>query len=331
MKKMLTMLLAVFMVAGAAMLPAAALNDEDYDNQDFFTIDESVDLLVPGQNYYFECDWSGDPITDDFFDYYSVSVSYGAPEGSSLTNAQAKKYVKTAQFVKGSGGKYYFLFCANNSYSYVEDVTVRVTVIAKDKRDSDYRSWYEMELDIGYEFNNSVDTVYDSPHEVDPSMPILEFDEDLDACRLEFDDGSYYNLRLSRVRKFNFGYTEQENQAIVSTNPGAELKFLSFYARPSFASDGLLKIYAPGAQYLYQINSDNTLTRVSSTNTNDYFGITTAQLGAYVASDRALKSAGIASQDPVDGSGSSTAPASQSPAPAPTSPVPVNPPTGCAA
>lgn len=325
MKRMLAVLLAACMAVGAAVIPAAALNDEDYDNQDFFTIDESADLLVPGQNYYFECDWLGDPITDEFFEYYSVSVSYGAPEGSSMTNTQAKKYVKTAQFVKGSNGAYYFLFCANNSYSYTEDVTVRVTVMAKDKEDSDYRSWYEMELDIGYEANSNIDTVYDSPYEVDPDMPILEFDEDLDDCRLEFEDGSYYNLRLAKVRKFNFGYTEQENQAVVTANPNAELKFLSFYARPSFANDGLLKIYAPGASYLYLINADNSLTRISSANNNDYFGITTSQLGSYVASNVALKSVGIVS------GGAVTAPEAPAAPAAPSVPVPINPATGACA
>lgn len=325
MKRMLTVLLAVFVAAGAAVMPAA-LNDEDYDNQDFFTIDEPNDLLVPGQNYYMDCDWMGDPITDDFFDFYAVSVSYGAPDGSSMTNAQAKKYVKTAQFVKGSNGNYYFLFCANNSYSYTEDVTVRVTVMAKDKKDTDYRSWYEMELDIGYEYNSNTDMVYSSPYEVDPEVPILEFDEDLSECRLEFEDGSYFNLRLSRVRKFNFGYTEQENQSIVNANPSAELKFLSFYAKPSFASSGLLKIYAPGAKYLYQINTDNTLTRISSSNSSDYFGITTSQLGAYAASDIALKSVGV-----IDGGQSSSSSAASGQSSTTQTPAPVNPPTGAAA
>ena len=74
MKKLMVIMLAVAMVLSLAAT-AFALNEEDYDNQDIFDIKEESKTLYPGVDYFFDCDWQGGDITDDFFEFYDASVS----------------------------------------------------------------------------------------------------------------------------------------------------------------------------------------------------------------------------------------------------------------
>jgi hypothetical protein len=244
MKKLIAALLSAALIFACSPVGAIALNDEDYDNQEDFTIDEDTDVLPPGQDYYFSAEWLDEPMDDEFFENYNVSVSVGAPEDSDLSTTQTKKYVDKAEFVKENDGYYYFHFRANTSYSYLEDVDVRIVVMAKFKTDSDTRSWYEMELEVGNSINSQEEFVDESPYDVDEDSPIVEFDEDLNNCRLDFSDGSYYQARLAKVLKFNLGYTFVENVSITTANPGAKMKFLNFYAKPKFAYESVLKVYA---------------------------------------------------------------------------------------
>ncbi len=308
MRKLLTALLAVAMVLSVASVSVFARNDEaedkdDYDNQDIFSIKEDTSVLWPGTDYYFDCEWQGDPITDDFFEFYSVSVSVSSADKEELSSSTAKKIVEKAEFVKlNNGDKYYFHFRAKANYSYADDADVLIYVLARDnsrdKKRKDSRSWYEMDLSIGYHDKEATEEIGSSQHDVDSDSPIVEFDEDLEACRLDFEDGSYYNLKLARVKKFNLGYNTTANTAITRAYPNATFKFLSFYARPSFAYDSVLKVKAPeAAKYLYEISDDNTLTLVSDVNNNGYFGYTTSRLGSYVASSVLLDAGKIS----VDG------------------------------
>ena len=299
MKKLLAVVLTLVMVLGVVPVGALALNEEDYDNQDIFSIKEDTSVLSPGVDYYFDCEWQGGPITDDFFEFYDVSVSVSRASDDNVSSTTAKRIVEKAEFIKlGSEDKYYFHFRALANYSYADDAEVLITVLAKDKsRDSkklDSRSWYQMELEIGYHDKEAVEEVSTSQYDVDASSPIVEFDEDLTSCRLDFEDGSYYNLRLAKSRKFNLGHTTTPNSAIVKAYPNAKLKFLTFYARPSFAYESVLKIYAPGTKYLYEIGDGNSLKLISDVNINDYFGYTTSRLGAYVASSVPLEAATVA-------------------------------------
>lgn len=297
MRKLLTALLAVAMVASVASVSVFAIDrddmaedKDDYDNQDFFSIKEDTSVLFPGTDYYFDCEWQGAPITDDFFEFYSVSISVNTADKDDLSASTAKKIVEKAEFVKlNNADKYYFHFRAKANYSYADDADVRIMVLARDnsrdKKRRDSRSWYEMDLSIGYHDKETAQEIDSSQYDVDNDSPIVEFDEDLNACRLDFEDGSYYNIKLAKARKFNLGHNTTENTAITKAYPNATFKFLSFYARPSFAYESVLKVKAPEAtKYLYEIGDNNTLTLVSDVNNNGYFGYTTSRLGSYVAS-----------------------------------------------
>ena len=310
-KSILVLALALALTVTAAAAADGYYTDSsgtDVPYRDFFDVDYPYDMLKPGQTYYFPCEWSNGPMNDKFFDEYVVSISVNSPYSSSqsslpeyISTYEAKRRVDAAEFVKNSDGSYYFKFKASNSYSYVNDTSVLVIITARDKRDSDYRGQFIMELEIGYAQNsgnpNRVDT---STYEVDPDSPILQFDEDLDSCRLDFEDGSYYHIRLtSRTSTFGFAYNNDVNPAIQGANPKAKLHFLSFPSGPRPAYEGLLKMYAPGARYLYEIGDNNQLTLVSTeTGVSDHIGLTTKRLASYVASDIALTSATSVSPAP---------------------------------
>lgn len=292
MKKLLALLLAVGMVTGTGALTVSAFDEDDYDNLDFFEVKETNETLCPGQDYYFETDWEGSPIDDDFFEYYKVSVSVSSDDDD-VSSSAVRRRVEKAEFVKNEEtGEYFFHFRASMSFSYLENLDAHIMVLAKDKENTDKRSWYEFDLTIGYSDGEISEVVDDSQYNVDNSNPAIEFDEDLKLCRLDFEDGSYYTLRLSTATKFNFGYTNVANQFIVQANPKASLYFLSFYARPRFANEDVFKFKAPAdKKYLYEIKQDNTLVLLSEDNNNGYFGFTTRNLGSYVASDLPLRSA----------------------------------------
>ena len=310
-KSILLLVLALALTVTAAAAADGYYTDSsgtDVPYKEFFEVDYPNDMLRPGQTYYFPCEWSGGPLTEKFFDEYIVSISVNSPYTSSqsglpeyISTFEARRRVDAAEFVKNSDGSYYFKFRASNSFSYVFDTSVKIIITARDKRDSDYRGQFIMELDIGYAQNSGnpirVDT---STFEVDPDRPILQFDEDLDSCRLDFEDGSYYHIRLtSRTSTFGFAYNNDVNPAIQGANPKANLHFLSFPSNPRPAYDGLLKMYAPGAHYLYEIGDNNKLTLVSTeTGVSDYIGLTTRSLATYVAFDIALTTAAVVSPSP---------------------------------
>lgn len=353
MKKLLTALLAVVMILSVASVSALALNEDDYDNQDIFSIKEDTGVLWPGTDYYFDCEWQGGPITDDFFEFYSVSVSVSRSDDDNISSSTAKKIVEKAEFVKlNNSDKYYFHFRAKANYSYADDAEIHITVLARDnsrdKKREDSRSWYEMDISIGYYDKEATEEVSSSQYDVDPDSPVVEFDDELNSCRLDFEDGSYYNIKLAKIKKFNLGYNLTENTAITRAYPNATFKFISFYGHPSFAYESVLKIKAPETtKYLYEIGDGNSLTLVSDVNNNGYFGYTTSRLGTYVASSVPLDASKIsvngsnfvnvgksvsqtpsgntASSTPIGSGGTATtAPVSQNPAL-------VNPPTGAAA
>jgi hypothetical protein len=297
------MMALVFTVAASAAADGfftdSSGNDVPY--REFFSIDYPYDILKPGQTYYFPCDWGGEELTESFFEYYIVSINVNSPFTAAqktlpeyLSPSAAKRRVEEASFVKNSDGSYFFKFKASNSFSYVNDTSVIVAITARDKRDADYRGQVVMELDIGYAQNaGNPNHVYESPYEVDPDSPNLEFDGELSECRLDFEDGSYYQIRLSsRKSTFGFAYNNEVNQAIAAANKNAKLYFLSFPASPRPAYEGLLRVFAPGSKYLYEIGKNNELTLVAThTGEGDYIGFVTKNLGSYVASDQKLGAA----------------------------------------
>lgn len=311
MRKLMALFLAVSMLFGMAVGAFARVKDnDDYDNQDVFNIKEPSGTLSPGVDYYFDCTWGKTDITDDFFEFYKVGVSVGSVDDreeqreadyDGTKSSTARKIVEVAEFVKlDNSDKYYFHFRAKGSYGYKkdDDAEVRVTVTAYDKSRSkdreDYKSWVELDLDIGYR-NMSKDTdssiwknVYGSSYEVDNDYPMISFDDDLDYCKLTFEDGSYYNAHLKTVRDFNLGISTDINGTAAAAYPNAKLKCLTFYAKPGFYEESVLKVKTPDCEYLYQIIDDKQLVLVGQGNNSGYLSCTTKRLGSYVASDIAL-------------------------------------------
>ncbi|MEG1774305.1 MAG: hypothetical protein RR320_05580, partial [Oscillospiraceae bacterium] len=307
MKKLLAIAMAVAMALSLATVSMAADKWEDtHSYRDFFSIKETKDSLVPGHTYYFETDWNGDPIDDEFFKVYGVTVSVSSNDDS-LSGMAARSRLESCEFVKGTNGKYYFTVRAKSNKGYKTDADLAVRVYAKDRSDADYRGLYEMYLTIDYSRNETPseeDAIYENAHDVSANDGILLFDNALDSCRLNFDDGSYYNLVLGKGRKFGLGYLEEPNGAIVGANPTAKLKFLNFVYAPKFDKVSVMKVHAPGMKFLYQIGDGNKLTLLSDQLNDGYFGFTTAQLGEYVASDRALAAAGTTAAPSAPGGGS---------------------------
>ena len=308
MTKLMALLLAVAMMSSMAVSAFARVEDsDDYENQDVFNIKEPSGTLSPGVDYYFDCTWGKTDLTDDFFEFYKVGVSVGSVDDrdeqreddyDGTKDSTARKIVEVAEFVKlDNSDKYYFHFRAKGSYGYKkdDDAEVRVTVTAYDKsRDrnrEDYKSWVDLELDIGYVNKTTVKDVTGSSYEVDNDYPVVEFDEDLDYCKLTFEDGSYYNAHLKKVREFNLGISTDVNGTAAAAYPNAKLKAINFYAKPSFVEDSVLKVKAPGCEYLYEIVDDNKLELICQGSNNGYLSYSTSRLGNYIASDIALDTA----------------------------------------
>lgn len=311
MQKLMALFLAVAMLFSMAVGAFARVKDnDDYDNQDVFDIKEPTGTLSPGVDYYFDCTWGKDDITDDFFEFYKVGVSVGSVDDrdtqredgyDGTKTSTARKIVEAAEFVKlDNSDKYYFHFRAKGSYNYKkdDDAEVRITVTAYDKSRSkdreDYKSWVELDLDIGYRnMTKNTDSsvwknVSGSSYDVDNDYPMISFDDDLDYCKLTFEDGSYYNAHLKTVRDFNLGISTDINGTAKAAYPNAKLKCLTFYAKPSFYEESVLKVKAPDCEYLYQIVDENSLVLVGQGNNNGYLACTTKRLGSYLASDVAL-------------------------------------------
>ena len=310
MKRLLTMFLAVMLTASLMAMPAWAITRAEdvkdrYIWSDFFDIEETNEIMLPGQTYYFPANWGGNKMDDDFFDVYKTSVSITSVDTGAISTTAARSRVDFAEFVKGSDGYYYFCFRAKASFAYLEDVAIRVYVQAVDRKDDKFRGEYEMYLDIGYSQNQgSVEYISSSTYDVDSTLPLVEFDGDLKNCQLNFEDGSYYLAQFAtRNRKYNLLYTETENAVIRAANPNANLKFLSFPTGPSFSGQSTLRIYAPRQSYLYEIGSNNTLTQLSSKSSGDYLNTQTNRLGSYVASDVPLKASGTTVGGNTAGSG----------------------------
>lgn len=284
--------------------------------EDFFDIREDTITFVPGKTYYFPCTWGDKSITDDFFENYSVAIEVTTAfpeltksvdkkaESAYLSSTEAQKRVKSAEFIK-KDGKYYFKFSTNDSFSYVDDKTIRIVVIAKDKLDSDYRDWEEMDLDIGYSKNGvgsaPVEYVTSTSYQVDSSLPIVEFDGDLTECTLEFEEGSTYEAKLPNKKstKMNLLHTTDKDATITDANPKANINFLTFTAAPQFMEKSRLRFRADGKKYVYEVKADGKLVDLKLTNSDGKFNIITSQLTSYAASDIPLKGASIVAVDPT--------------------------------
>lgn len=268
----LAMILSMSLTAMASELISITLEGEDYETGCF----------VPGKTYYLEAMDGKYQIDDDFFKFFKTKIDI-LDDG--------KKYVTGAKFQKMRDGYYRLTFKVNPSYGYKNNVDIEMHITATDKKDSDNTYTTVLNFTVGY---GGAITCSDDEMTIYSKQPLVEFDEYLKGktTTIYFDDYGSYTFKVGAARMINFAHTTEPNTAVENANPSADLTFLDFYGRPTFGTEGTLRIYAPGAKYLYKVGSDNSLTRVIAPKNNDDFVVKTSGLYSYVASNIALKAIG---------------------------------------
>ncbi|MBR6736620.1 MAG: hypothetical protein IKL92_07160 [Oscillospiraceae bacterium] len=314
MKKTLTAILCVILAAALAVSAFAVVPDlptyKDSDGEDcyydesVFWIDDFDEMLTPGADHYFETNWGSDEITDEFFDYYTVTQSITSTDDKYSTS-EVKKMITAAEFVKGTDGRYYYHIAIAPNKKITEDVDFAIAIFAKDKEYPDERAAAIVEYTIGYDADEGYTD--EDEYELPDGGEILEFDDfkNYTRCKVLFDEGGYISLKLGKQRTFNFCYNDKVSLALKDANPGAEISQMNFFAKPKFAESCLVKLYGDDAKYLYEMNDDGSLTLISDKNNDGLFGFNTQQLGTYVFSDKVLKNSNVSSAGSVTGSTSS--------------------------
>lgn len=133
-------------------------------------------------------------------------------------------------------------------------------------------------------------------------------------------DIAKFQVRIIDQASLYLGFSESTNNTLAKKYPDADLRFINWTARPTFAREGKLSIYMYPDEYIYGINDDNSLYRLGGTydEANDAYVITTKTLGSYVISDTQLTASGSGSTGGGTTSGSSVpviVPSSASPKP----------------
>lgn len=303
MKKTYTAVLSAVLAFAFAVSAFAAVpdlptyKDSDGDEKEYdetvFWIDDTDDMLTPGADHYFETFWEGDDITDDFFEYYTVTQSITSTD-SEYSTSEVKKMLTAAEFVKGTDGKYYYHIAVAANSKITEDVGFAVAIFAKDREYPDERAATVIEFTIGYDSDEGYTD--DDEYELPAGGEILEFDDtsSYTRCKVIFDEGGYISLKLGKQRTFNFCYNDNVSLALKDANPNAEISQINFYAKPKFAQSCLVKLYGgEKAEYMYLMNDEGGLTLISDKNNDGLFGFNTQQLGTYVFSDKPLKNASV--------------------------------------
>lgn len=143
---------------------------------------------------------------------------------------------------------------------------------------------------------------------------IGEFDSEKSGTKV-----AEFQVRIIDQPTLYLGFSESANKTVANKYPDADLRFINWTARPTFAREGKLSIYMDPDEYIYGVNDDNTLYRLGGTynETTDAYVITTKTLGSYVISDTQLSASGSGSSG---GTTSTTSPSSSSAAPSSTAP-----------
>lgn len=315
------------------------VGDYAYSYDNFIDVKQDSKTLIPGNEYYFEMTWQGRPMTDEFFEHYTSAVEIGTAYPSDeytkeerkneeryLSSTSAQNLVDKAELSKVND-RYYLHLAMKNYFPYTNEKTFKVLIFAKDKQDTTYRSRVDIEFDVGYDKNNSAVMVSSSECTVDNNEPIMEFSSDIGSCVINMDDGSTFEVEFSKNKdtKVNLHHSLDENLAVKMANPKANMRFLSFTARPYFTNKGRLMLKASDKmQYAYEIGENGTLKKVGAEPFENRISVITDRLTSYVVSDVALNQPGSAAA-PNDPAISENSAAS---APTAAGKVPYNPGTG---
>ena len=116
------------------------------------------------------------------------------------------------------------------------------------------------------------------------------------TAEFDNDEGDHIAKFVTKVvdqSALYLGFNETENIALMKKFPDANMRFIN-WTRPKFELKGKLSIYMESDEYIYGINTDDTLYRLGGTwdSDNDAYVISTDTLGSYVISDTQLVKTG---------------------------------------
>jgi hypothetical protein len=287
------------------------------------------DTLHPGRVYMFPLLYNGYQIEQG----ENTGYAYRVTTDPKLSGVSASIVTENRrQWVRVS------VSAAAQADSYIE-----VILTVTDRRDRSYTYDESWVFDIGY---GDAYYVSGDTHELFDDETVLEFGDQVSTCYIYLPEGSEFIANLQpnssrnraegRNRIIDFYYSTDMIYEVESRyGSRGLLEYMRFYTDYNF-NQSLLRFFAPGANYVYEIDGLNNLTRIPATRNGDFLVISTTRLGSYVLSDNDL-GVGYASIEDIS-SGESTPALPPAPTPSPGYTVPVtggdfktNPGTGVAA
>ena len=228
---------------------------------------------------------------------------------------------------------YYFIAIATNSSTSTADTDIIGTLtLSKSKHPKVDDLDMDIAVNVGWENNYNSDANSLGLNVTGDVGPLksetyyaMKFNCD-DEVDIEFNDESIFTVDVSGQSKVLFYYDTEFNSKIAAKYPLADLNFWNGNgAKFNRVGEMFLSCDEDYAQFLYQVNSDGTLSEVAGAEYDKYdegFYFNTRVLGTYVISDMEL-----------DVSSTSTTTTPDTTTPVVTTPVPVvtNPSTGAAA
>ena len=320
MKRILAMMTAALIVASMMAVTAFAADDEGT-------------VCDPSEVH------GGEKVTIDT--YYFVYTDKDGTEYRLDDSLDVDYYSKVTPTWKKNGSMVEQVYY-NDGDSYVTlvikagiNTSVSKNIIGQLKiRDTEARRNYVCKIEEGDLVVKGIDEKENMYEDGDKEFS-LPWDYQTKKVRFVTDDGAKYgtftaefdNDEGDHIAKFvtkvvdqsalYLGFNETENIALMKKFPDANMRFIN-WTRPKFELKGKLSIYMESDEYIYGINTDDTLYRLGGTwdSDNDAYVISTDTLGSYVISDTQLVKTGSS------GGATTTPPPASSTAPKPSSTTP---------
>ena len=320
MKRILAMMTAALIVASMMAVTAFAADDEGT-------------VCDPSEVH------GGEKVTIDT--YYFVYTDKDGTEYRLDDSLDVDYYSKVTPTWKKNGSMVEQVYY-NDGDSYVTlvikagiNTSVSKNIIGQLKiRDTEARRNYVCKIEEGDLVVKGIDEKENMYEDGDKEFS-LPWDYQTKKVRFVTDDGAKYgtftaefdNDEGDHIAKFvtkvvdqsalYLGFNETENIALMKKFPDANMRFIN-WTRPKFELKGKLSIYMESDEYIYGINTDDTLYRLGGTwdSDNDAYVISTDTLGSYVISDTQLVKTGSS------GGTTTTPPPASSTAPKPSSTTP---------
>ena len=313
MKKHLVLALALLMVFPMSLVAKAAPQKVDFPGRsapvgmDLSDVLEDSGYLQPGKTYYIPIMNGNYHLDVEELERYRLQVSI-----ENLNEGGGSRKGGSVSFEIIDGYRY-VKFSSTAASANKENVVFRITLDCYDKLD---KGWVEPEIadvDVGY---GSTSYCSESEHDVDNDAPVVEFSDSVTNCEIRFPDKSMLlavlvdNTKKNKdegiMRKINLYSTTSTIQALANKYPKYELKYLTFSTSTTFNENSILRIYAPGKNYLYSTNNFNELKKLSFVRSGDYLVLSNVRtLETYVMSKEELPNVAAGSGT----SGGSTTPA----------------------